>query len=170
MLKPDEFYLPGSRISRFGRVPTFTLGHEYEFYKDGVIRYDLTEKTQPEICKKGKSTEKLGKLIEIRARSEDGRPVDPDGDFENRKNVPLTGCFRDLTFEKEQREQREQLDRDAAKDGEDVPSLEKQRLDKKARDQALNEENLRGGRRKSRRLKKRRATRRAKKHTRRSKS
>jgi len=163
MLKPDEFYLPGSRISRFGRVPTFTLGHEYEFYKDGVIRYDLTEKTQPEICKKGKSTEKLGKLIEIHARSEDGRPVDPSGDFENRKNVPLTGCFRDLTFEKEQREQ---LDRDAAK-AQGVPD-QQTAIDERSK--ALNRENLMGGRRKSRRLKKRRATRRAKKHTRRSKS
>lgn len=161
MLKPDEFYLPESQISEYIRVPTFTPGHEYEFYEKGVIRYE----GQAQICMKRGNPEKLGKLTKIDVRYEDGRPVDPRGDFENRKNVPFTGCFRDLTFEKEQREQ---LDRDAAKDGEDVPSLEKQRLDKKARDEALNRENLRGGRRKSRRVKKRHASRRAKKRTRRS--
>jgi hypothetical protein len=163
MLKPGEFYLPESRISKYVSVPTFTPGHEYEFYKDGVIRYDLTEETQPEICKKGKSTEKLGKLIEIRARSEDGRPVDPDGDFENRKNVPLTGCFRDLTFEKEQLDPENTVNQR-------VPTLGDQQTAIAERSEALNRENLRGGRRKSRRVKKRRATRRAKKRTRRSRS
>ena len=154
MVRPNEFYPP-----EHGGVPTFTEVHEYEYYASGSVRYD---EKQDMICKKGGVPEKLGKLLKIERRFDEDNHSISTGDFEMRKGVGFKGCFKDLTFEKEQLEQ---LARDAA-NPQGVLSLADQQ---KERDKRINDENLRGGR-KTRRSKKRRATRRAKKHTRRSRS